>query len=201
VNDRQRIRLAQAVSTRANLLAKALDHVHDGSTVIGRIRDAQGGLRARAFDSGGRTMRHDATFAGSLSGDQAVTDERDLDKAIRSAVVEVNRAWAILGRYPAPHRATAADRLALGRVGGVQEPGCESCARTLSPAGGPRWEPLRQNMVTPTTVGDRITDPKLLCSWCYSCVYRWGRLPSVAELERHHRGEIVPWPFDVRKPT
>jgi hypothetical protein len=200
MNDRQRIRLAQAAATRAALLAQALDVVKDGATVIGRIRDAQGGLRARTFDGGTRTMRHDSAFAGALSVDQASLDERDLDKAIAAAAKELNRAWEIIGRYPPPHRPTDADRLALGRAVASAEPGCESCSRTVSPAGGPRWEPPRPGMAHPTFVGDRLTEPKLLCEWCYQCVRRWGRLPSVTELDRHHRGGIVAWPNDVRRP-
>lgn len=201
MNDRQRIRLAQVISTRAELLAKALDAVVHGSTVMGRIRDAQGGLRARTFDGGGHSMRHDATFAGALTTDQATVDERDLDAALTHAARAMTRAWDIVGRYPPPHRPTDADRLALGRGRACEEPGCESCARTTSPAGGPRWEPPRQGMAHPTFVGDRLSEPKLLCEWCYSCVRRWGRLPSVNELERHHRGEIVAWPADVKRPT
>lgn len=164
---------------------------------MGRLRDAQGNLRAKAFDATGRgAQRHDATFAGL--GDQAVRDEADLNRAIKAAAVEMGKAWAIIARYPPPHRATDADRLALGRTPGHCEPGCESCARTMSPAGGPRWEPPRPGMANPTDVGGRIERPQLLCEWCYSCVRRWGRLPSVNELERHHRGDIVPTPPDVK---
>ena len=199
MNDRQRIRLAQAVASRADLLARALDTVTNHTTVMGRIRDAQGNLRAKAFDATGRgTQRHDATF-GSM-GDQAVTDERHLDEAIKAASTAVNRAWEIIARYPAPHRATDADRLALGRANGRAEPGCENCARTTSPAGGPRWEPPRAGMAHPTFCGDRLEKPMLLCEWCYQCVRRWGRVPSVAELEAHHRGDMVPWPADVKRP-
>jgi hypothetical protein len=200
VNDRQRIRLAQAVATRSDLLAKVLDATKDGTTVIGRIRDAQGGLRARAFDGATKTMRHDATFAGVLTGDQAVVDERHLDEAIKAAAVAVNRAWEILARYPVPHRATDADLLALGKLNAKQEPGCENCARVRSPAGGPRWEPPRAGQAGPTFVGGRLDHPMLLCEWCYSCVRRWGRVPSELELEKHHRGDVVPWPTDVRRP-
>lgn len=200
VNDRQRIRLAKVIATRVDLMAKALDAVTDNTTVMGRIRDAQGGLRARNYDGNTKTMRHDATFAGVLAVDQAVHDERHLDEALKAAAVATNKAWEIICRYPPPHRATDADRLALGRSKASDEPGCESCARTTSPAGGPRWEPPRSGQAQPTFVGGRLEDPMLLCEWCYSCVRRWGRLPSVTEVEKHHRGDIVPWPADVRKP-
>ena len=200
MNDRQRIRVASVVAQRADLMAKALDAVVDNTTVMARMRDAQGGIRARAFDGGTKTMRHDATFAGVMGRDQALYDERNLDDALKAAAQAINKAWEIVARYPPAHRATDADRLALGRVKASDEPGCESCARTTSPAGGPRWEPPRSGQSAPTFVGGRLEEPKLLCEWCYSCVRRWGRLPSVPELEKHHRGEIVPWPPDVRRP-
>jgi hypothetical protein len=201
MNDRQRLRLAQAVATRADGMARALDCVTAGTTVMGRIRDAQGGIRAKAWDTNGGSARHDATFAGAMMGDQAVHDEHALDAALKAAAVALGKAWEIVGRYPPPHRATDADLLALGRANGSAEPCCQSCSRIVSPAGGPRWEPPRPGMAQPTFVGGRLEEPKLLCEWCYQCVRRWGRLPSVTELERHHRGEIVPWPADVRRPT
>jgi hypothetical protein len=200
VNDRQRIRLAHVVASRADLLARALDAVVDNTTVMGRMRDAQGGLRAKNFEATGGSMRHDATFAGVQTLDQAVIDERHLDEAIKAAAVALGRAWDIIGRYPPPHRATDADRADLGRVKADEDPGCESCARTTSPAGGPRWEPPRAGMANPTFVGDRLEAPMLLCEWCYQCVRRWGRAPTPGELEAHHRGDIVPWPDDVPRP-
>ena len=200
MNDRQRIRLAKVIGVRAELLAKALDQVTNNTTLMGRMRDAQGGIRARNYEGATKTMRHDATFTG-IGRDQAVHDERELDAALKTAATAVNKAWEIIGRYPPAHRATDADRLALGRVGATEDPGCESCARTRSPAGGPRWEPPRAGQAQPTFVGGRLEEPWLLCEWCYSCVRRWGRLPSVTEVEKHHRGEIVPWPADVRRPT
>jgi hypothetical protein len=200
VNDRQRIRLAEAIRTRTALLAQVLNTVVDGTTVMGRMRDMQGGLRAKSFDGPGGSMRHDATFAGTVALDQAVLDERDLDKALKAASVEVTKAWEILARYPPAHRATDSDLLALGRANRRQDPGCESCARTTSPAGGKRWEPPRAGQAQPTFVGGRLDEPMLLCEWCYQCVRRWGRLPSGGELERHHRGDIVSWPHDVPRP-
>lgn len=198
MNDRQRIRLAQAVAARTDLLARALDAVVDGTTVMGRMRDCQGPLRAKTYDATPRTMRHDASARGV---DQAVLDERDLNNALKTASVAVTKAWEILGRYPAPHRATDADRLALGRANARPDPGCDSCARTHSPAGGVRWEPPRAGQAQPTYCGGRLDVPMLLCEWCYSCVRRWGRVPSVEEVERHHRGEMVAWPPDVPRPA
>lgn len=197
MNDRQRIRLAQAVAARTELLARTLDAVVDGTTVLGRMRDCQGPLRAKTYDATPSTIRHDGSAGGV---DQATRDEHDLDATLKHASVAITKAWEIVGRYPPPHRANDADRVALGKANARPEPGCESCARTESAAGGPRWEPPRSGQANATTVGGRLAEPKLLCEWCYQCVRRWGRLPTVAELERHHRGEIVPWPADVKRP-
>lgn len=197
MNDRQRIRLAQAVAARTDLLARTLDTVVSGTTVLGRMRDCQGPLRAKSYEPSASTMRHDGSAGGI---DQATRDEHDLDHALKTAAVAIGKAWEIIGRYPPPHRANDADRLALGKANARPEPGCESCARTTSPAGGPRWEPPRSGQAKPTFCGGRLEAPMLLCEWCYQCVRRWGRLPSVPELERHHRGEIVAWPADVKRP-
>jgi len=196
VNDRQRIRLAQALTSRADLVAKILDTVEHGTTVMGRMRELQGNLRARSYEGPGSTMRHDTVFAG-MKPDQAVADERDLDQALKAAAVALTKASVILNRYPVPSRVSQRHRRDLGLV---EDPGCESCARTVGPAGGKRWvapHPARRHA---TTVGDRLPVPALLCRWCYECVRRWGRLPTIEEIELYHRTGRVPWPSDVRSP-
>jgi hypothetical protein len=198
MNDRQRIRLAQAVANRTDLLARTLDTTVGGSTVLGRMRDCQGPLRAKTYEATPTSMRHDGTAGGI---DQATHDEANLDAALRHASVAIGKAWEIIARYPPPHRANEADLLALGKLNARPDPGCESCARIESPAGGPRWEPPRAGQANATFVGGRLDRPMLLCEWCYQCVRRWGRLPSGTELERHHRGEIVAWPKDVKRPS
>jgi hypothetical protein len=196
MNDRQRIRLAQAVTSRADLVAKILDTVEHGSTVMGRMRELQGNLRARSYEGPGSTMRHDTVFAG-MKPDQAVADERDLDKALKAAAVELTKATVILNRYPTPKRVSARQRRDLGLV---TEPGCESCARTEGPAGGPRWVAPHPKIRRPSTVGGRLPVAMLLCRWCWECVSRWGRLPTTEEIELYHRTGRVPWPNDVRSP-
>ena len=196
MNDRQRIRLAQALTSRADLIAKILDTIDGDSTVMGRMRELQGNLRARSYEGPAATMRHDTVYAG-MRPDQAVTDERDLDRALKAAAVELTKATAILHRYPVPTRVSQRHRRDLGLV---QEPGCESCARTTGPAGGPRWVAPRSDIRRPTTVGDRLPVPMLLCVWCYGCVRRWERLPRIEELELYHRTGSVPWPNDVQAP-
>jgi hypothetical protein len=199
MNDRQRIQLAAATGDRSNLLAQVLDVVsRDGTTVMGRMRDAQGGLRARQYDatqSGNR--RRDTTFAG-MGEDRALADERELDQCIEAAARAVNRAWAIAASYPPAHVATAGERRSLGLGDG---PYCESCARTNRGDGSPRQEPIRPDLIGATDVGGRLGEKMLLCSWCYSCVCDWGRVPAPAEVERHHTHGRVPWPDDVPRPA
>jgi hypothetical protein len=201
VNDRTRIRLAQIAGDRLSLLAKALDAVVDGDTVMGRMRDQQGPLRARSYEPSSRSGRHDAAFAAATHTDQASHDEAELDRRIKHIATEVRVCWEIVARYPAPHRPTEVDRADLARINGRNEPGCQSCARINGEAGGPRWEPIRPEALRPSTVGDRLDQPMFLCTWCYTVTRRWGRLPTPKELERHHRGSIVPWPLDVPRPT
>lgn len=198
MNDRQRIKLAAAAADRLALLARTLDVIVDGSTVMGRIRDHQGGLRAKTYDGAPATMRHDATFAGTLASDPAIADERELDRCIKAAADSVNKAWAVVAAYPPAHNATDADRLALGRLNARPEPSCANCARIEGERGGPRHEPIRADLRGPTDVGGRLAEPLHLCDWCYGCVRSWGRVPSTAELTKHHRGERVGWPRDVK---
>ena len=200
MNDRQRIRLAQQAGERLTLLADALDTIVNGDTVMGRLRDQQGPLRARSYEPSSRSARHDAAFAAATHTDQAVHDEADLDRTLKRIAKDVRCCWEIIGRYPAPHRANATERAELIQAN-TKDPCCQSCARTTGTDGASRWEPVRPASYRPTTVGDRLDEPMWLCTWCYSVTRRWGRLPTPKELERHHRGSIVPWPLDVPRPT
>jgi hypothetical protein len=196
VNDRQRIQLVKALASRTELLGVALDTVVEGTTVIARMRELQGNLRARTYEAGPASVRHDAVFAG-LRPDQAAADERDLDRALKAASTEIAKAWAIIGRYPVPARVSERQRRDLGLVA---DPGCESCARTKGPAGGNRWVAPHPNLRRPTTVGGRLPAPIILCRWCYECVRNWGRLPLPAEIDLYHQVGRVPWPDDVKAP-
>lgn len=200
MNDRQLIQLAKAAGDRLKLLARALDTTAEGITVMGRMRDAQGGIRAKAFDAPNGTHRHDATFAQVNQTDPAVKDEADLVRLVRLVSTSTQALWEIVGRYPPAHLPNDADRLALGRTNAKPDPGCESCVRTTGVAGAPRWEPPRSDLANPTTCGGRLETAMWLCDWCYGCVAKWGRIPTLKEVERHHRGERVAWPADVAKP-
>jgi hypothetical protein len=199
MNDRQRIALAHAGGDRLRLLGDALDVVgSDSQTVMARMRDAQGGLRARNYEATGGNRRHDVVGADAARVDRARQDEIDLDRCIETAVRCINRAWAIASSYPPAHQATASERRSLGLY---DTDVCESCARTTGSDGSPRCEPIHEGLAGGTDVGGRLERPALLCRWCYGAVRDWGRLPTTAEVERHHVVGRVPWPDDVPRPA
>jgi hypothetical protein len=197
MNDRQRISMTKIAGERLVLLSKALDAIVKGDTVMGRMRDQQGPLRARSYEPSAASGRHDGTFAAANHTDVAVHDEADLDRRLRLIAREVNGCWEILARYPVPHRGSAVDKAGVVRD---NDPGCQNCAQTTTADGNQRWEPPRPDGVKPSTVKGRLPEPMLLCTWCYDRVRAWDRLPTKREVERHHRGSQVPWPLDVPKP-
>lgn len=200
MNDRQRIQLAAVIANRTAAVGRVLDTVgSDGRTVIARMRDAQGGLRAKSYEGTPGTVRRDASFLATVRGDQAAADERELDLALTRLARDTNTLVTIIERYPVP-KVPRVDRRGLGIVGPTAL-ACANCAGIEGPAGGPRFEPVRSDLAGPTTVGGRLDEPVLLCAWCYGCVRDWGRVPTPAELERHHRGLRVSWPDDVERPA
>lgn len=201
MNDAQRVALVRRAAERAALLGRALAvRGPDGNTALGRMRDAQPGLRARSYEPRSHTMRHDATFAAVDRADPAVADERHFDDALRTAAQGLQRAWEIIAHYPPARSANDADRLALRRDNAPAEPFCENCARIPAERGGARREPPHPKLTGPTTVSARLDEARWLCSWCYERTRAWGRVPSIAELTRHHQGRRVDWPADV-EPT
>lgn len=197
MNDRQRIRLAQSAGDRLTLLGAALNQIGpDGNTVMGRMRDAQGPLRGRSYESPARPAGSTGIAPG-LSHDAALRDETDLDAGLEIIAKTLARLWAVITNYPPAHLATAAERRSLGLGDG---PWCSSCARVEGPDGGPRREPTRGDLANPTDVEGRLAEPAWLCRWCYGAVRDWGRVPTLDEVARHARGSRVSWPDDVARP-
>lgn len=202
MNDRGRIERARMVAGRMGLLAARLDAINAGTTLLGRMRDAQGGPQAQRFDAqrSGPSVP-DPTYAAAVRGaDAATRDIAHLDRICNRLVALVDEAWQIADRYPPPRSATEADRLALARENDRGEDGCANCARIEGERGGPRWSPVHPKLHDATDVGGRLAEPMRLCRWCWERVTEWGRLPSPAELQIHHRGRRVPWPADVPRP-
>lgn len=165
-----------------------------------RMAEAEAGLsavRPSMTGNGGDPADPTAGRALAADDDPARAHQAALALALRTAAGEARLALTLADLYPPPHVADAEDRAELARINGRAEPSCQNCARTRRPDGGPRWEPIDARRTEATTVGGRLVEPILLCRWCYDRVASWGRLPRLDELERHHRGERVPWPGDV----
>jgi len=164
-----------------------------------RIAEAEGGLSAQRLSMaapGGD--RADPTAGSALAPDDAARHHQlELATAVDQARAHLAYALSIAGQYPPPHVADAVDRAELARINGRGESCCQNCARTRRPDGEPRWEPIDARRAEASTVDGRLAEPLLLCRWCYDRVASWGRLPTFIELERHHRGERVPWPDDI----
>jgi hypothetical protein len=170
---------------------------------LDRIEQATAGARTHRLDglaaSSGAVSNPTAGAAGHV--DRARADLVELEAALDAAWQWLGRAWEICAQYPPAHGATPAERAELARLNGRAEPCCESCARVRRPDGGRRWEPIDARLAEATTVDGRLGAPALLCRWCYDRVRSWGRLPTLDEITRHHRGERVPWPADVERPA
>lgn len=185
-------------------LAKAVEALRSSmySGGLQRLEEAEGGLTASCFEaiaSGGSHADTTASWAQRGTG-MAAGHRGELVKWINTARNAIEAARSVLALYPPPHHADDDDRAALARING-REPCCANCARLRRDDGQPRWEPIDSRLRDATTVGGRLDEAVLLCVWCVERVRAWGRLPNVAELERHHRGERVPWPADVAKPA
>jgi hypothetical protein len=198
VNDRQRIRLAAVAAERLASVAAVLDGVAgDGSTVFGRLRDAQGPLRGRSYEATPR--RGASTELAPLIADRALRDEDDLDRALETAAKAINRITGIVAAYPPPHPATAEERRTLGLGDG---PWCTSCARVPGADGQSRREPVHVGVAGEVVMSldGQLIEAPALCRWCYGCWRDWARIPTVAEVERHAHGLRVNWPADVPRP-
>lgn len=173
--------------------------------LLQRITEAQGGLAAaRPERIGTRGVSlADPTAVSAMRGlDLAAAHRNELEHCIGRARTAIHRALDIAAGYPEPREPDAGARAALSRLNDHSDPGCESCARVAGPAGGPRWEPPDARLDGHRTDACGALDRAMwLCRWCHDAVRRWGRLPTLAELERHHDGKRVPWPADVERPA
>lgn len=201
----QKVLLAGIVLTasRASRVARKLARrsMVDGLNPLDRMRINEGHLRASVVD-GSRSGSGVSDPTGSSAGrpDPGHADFARMHHAVRQIERHMRTIEAIAAANEEPRKPTELDRLALDRLNITPEPGCASCARIEGDHGGVRWEPTDVRFKVPTDVAGVLDEPMFLCRWCYDAVERWGRLPSTNELERHHRGERVPWPSDVPRP-
>lgn len=176
----------------------------DGKTVIDRMREAQGGMRAQRTDlpRPAGTPMSDPTAANGTArrADVALGHERELDRMLEAVLASSRRIIEILQAYPPARVPSTTERLRLADGNRKVAVGCESCSKINGSNGSPRFEEIHPKLTGPTDVRGRLAKPLLLCRWCYDAVEQWGRLPTNMELERHHRGERVSWPKDVAPP-
>lgn len=173
----------------------------DGLTPLERLRSLQGHLRAASYDGAVVSSSAVADPTAAMRPDVAARDVRKLDRALEGIEVYLRDAEAVLDTYGPARKANELDRLALARLNIAPMPGCNNCARINDSKGVPRWEPADSRNPEPTTAGGKLDEAQVLCSWCRNRLDLWGRLPSERELERHHRGDRVPWPADVPRPS
>jgi len=197
--------LARLVDETVDAITDLAGHFHHG--VLQRMAEAAPGASVGRFDrpvvAGGRTVA-DPTATAALAGvdDLPALHRSELERALGAVRTRLRRCIDIAHLYPEPREADVADRAALARLNGcVDERGCESCARTTGPANAPRFQPIYSRLSAPVLVDTDTGLTMWLCEWCWGAHRRWGRLPTLAELERHHAGQRVDWPADVPRPA
>lgn len=198
MNDRQRIRLAQTAADRLAAISRLLGTVApDGTTVMGRMRDAQGPLRGRSYEPRSHAPASSSVSPLPVFGDAALADERDLDASLEAAAKAINRVTNIVANWPPAHAASALERRALGLGDG---PWCASCAQAPGADGSPRRERVEGRFAGPSDCDGVLPEPLWLCQWCRRATCDWGRLPTAVEAQRHAQGLRVSWPSDVPRP-
>lgn len=174
--------------TTAATLRDLLDHTsRDVNDLIGTITEtirridetATGTIAVRRYDTPGITttpnpadLTDTARTQHADGTDRAIADRAELDQIIRQLARHADRAIRIRNAYR-PRPASPLDR---ARADGDNRPGCASCARTHVAPGVRRWVETHRNG---------------LCSFCYRWARKYGGLPPLPLLEKHHRGERV----------
>ena len=127
-------------------------------------------------------QRSDMPGEAAVHPDTARRHEDQERKALNRlhAVVEELTLLAMLYVRRAPNEA---DRLALDRANRPAEPGCGCCQEVGV------WSP--PVMKNPTTVKGLLSEPVLLCRWCWDQVRRFERLPTADEVAQHHDPSVT----------
>jgi hypothetical protein len=94
---------------------------------------------------------------------------------------------AYLTRTPESHREARRREDERKDLAGENDARCRSCERTEVAPGVRRSEKVYRR----TDGGGVFAEPSPACSWCYRFIFDTERLPTVEELEKHHRGEKV----------
>ena len=124
----------------------------------------------------------DRTGEAALSPDRAKRDHDRVVALSKSIRKQADELASVLGRWSSR---SATERERQETVGDRERlEGCSSCSRLHVAKGVARWEPAARTVL----VGD---DRRPLCEWCRLWLRQVGELPTVAQLEQHHRGVRV----------
>lgn len=167
-----------SLATRMTAATEDIDwFVTIANDVSRRINEAAGlAVPVRRYDAPGVSGTRTNDLADSVErlrhADRAVADRDELDR-IATDLERIGRRLLRLGITWQPRESSPLDR---ARTEGDNTPGCTSCARTHQAKGVRRWVAVFRDG---------------LCSWCYAYRRRYGGLPPLPLLEKHHRGERV----------
>lgn len=150
------------------------------------------GIKAQSFDG--------VVVAGHGSSDptgRAALQKNRIDDEVQQIQHALNvwhdlieptlTAVAFLTRAPENHKAARQREEERKTLADENAKCCRSCARTEVAPGVRRSEAVYRR----TDGGGVFAEMVPLCSWCYRLVFDCERMPTIEELERHHRGEKV----------
>lgn len=136
----------------------------------------------------------DPTGEAAIRGVKATKDRAKLERLVRNISDHVSALSGLVERWqprapldPKQERKRARDAEDARRQVAADNESCISCARTEVRPGVRRQEPYHRA----TTLGGRLDSVTRLCVWCLRFGNDTGRLPTLDELEAHHRGERV----------
>lgn len=136
----------------------------------------------------------DPTGEAAIHQAKADSDRRQLQGLLVAINRHVTQLADLVDRWqprapidPKAERKRARDAEDARRQVTADNDSCISCARTEVRPGVRRQEPYHRA----TTLGGRLDCVTRLCVWCLRFGNDTGRLPTLDELEAHHRGERV----------
>lgn len=132
----------------------------------------------------GGTGISDPTGSLAVRTNRARTDERQVDRMLRSIVNSAEGIERTMRYWTDDIPLKARELAELERQA---DPGCEVMAR-VKRDGKPVFDETYQ---ASTTVGGRLDRPYRLCRWAYDFVRKVERLPTDAEVQLHADGRTV----------
>ena len=186
---------AEAGAPRAQAYDRAV--VSGGTSVVWcwqHGRDVAACHRSDLPCRGEPVQVNDPTGEAAMRASKPANDRTELERLVRSISNQVAALTALVERWqprapldPKAERKRARDAEDARRQVTADNDSCISCARTEVRPGVRRQEPYHRA----TTLGGRLDCVTRLCVWCLRFGNDTGRLPTLDELEAHHRGERV----------